>query len=71
MGSILPADIKEAGKTRTVNLTREQARLWAKAIVSHRRLEKIVDDMSQVSLRILRETTQGVPPRQSAAAKKR
>ena len=61
---------KAVGKTRTVNLTREQARLWAKAIASHRKLEKIVDDMRSVSLRILRETTQGVPPRQSAAGKK-
>jgi hypothetical protein len=61
---------KEAGKTRTVNLTREQARVWAKAILNHRKLEKIVDEMRSVSLRILRETTQGVPPRQSAAGNK-
>ena len=40
---------KEAGETRTVNLTHEQARLWAKAIVSYRKLKKIVDEMRRVS----------------------
>jgi len=54
---------KEGGKTRTVNLTAQQAREWAKAIRNQRRLEKIARDMRQVSLRILKETTTGVPPR--------
>ena len=61
---------KKAGKTRTVNLTREQARLWAKAIASHRKLEKIVDEMRSVSSRILGATTERVPPRKRAAGRK-
>ena len=61
---------KAAGKTRTVNLTREQARVWAKAIVSHRKLEKIVDEMRSVSLRILRETTKSVPARKRVGGRK-
>ena len=54
---------KAAAKTRTVNLTREQARLWSQAIRNHRKLEKTIAEMRRVSLRILEETTTGVPPR--------
>ena len=54
---------KESGRTRTVNLTREQARLWRTAIANHRKLEAILKEMREVSLRILKATTAGVPPR--------
>lgn len=54
---------KAAAKTRTVNLTREQARLWSQAIRNHRKLEKTIAEMRSVSLRILQETTTGVPRR--------
>jgi hypothetical protein len=54
---------KVAAKTRTVNLTREQARQWVEAIQNHRRLEKTIAEMRSVSLRILQETTLGVPAR--------
>jgi hypothetical protein len=54
---------KAAAKTRTVNLTREQARLWSQAIRNHRKLEKTIAEMRRVSLRILEETTTGVPRR--------
>ena len=60
---------KEAAKTRTVNLTREQARLWGQAIRNHRRLEKTIAEMRRVSSRILEETTTGVPPRGKKRAK--
>jgi hypothetical protein len=60
---------KTAAKTRTVNLTREQARLWSHAIRNHRRLEKTIAEMRNVSLRILRETTTGVPARGSKRGK--
>ena len=54
---------KVAAKTRTVNLTREQAKLWGQAIRNHRKLEKTIAQMRTVSLRILQEETTGVPPR--------
>jgi hypothetical protein len=56
---------KMAGRTRTVNLTREQARLWRQAIGNHRKLEKTITEMRKVSSRILDETTAGVPSRAS------
>lgn len=48
---------KEAGKTRTVNLSAAQARLWKRAIAEHRRLEKTVRAMRTLSLKILQEMT--------------
>jgi len=61
---------KAAAKTRTVNLTREQARLWSQAIGNQRKLEKTIAEMRSVSLRILEETTTGVPRRGSKRGKK-
>jgi len=58
---------KEAGKTRTVNLTRAQAEVWTQAMRNDRKLKKILEAMREVSLRILQETTQGVPPRKRRA----
>ena len=54
---------KEKGKTRTVNLTAQQARQYAKAIRNHRALEKTLLEMRDLSLRILQATTKGVQPR--------
>jgi hypothetical protein len=61
---------KEEGKTRTVNLTREQTAVWTEAIRNHRKLEKILGELRKVSLQILNETTEGVAHRQSANKKK-
>jgi hypothetical protein len=61
---------KEAGQTRTVKLTREQAGLWGQAIRRHRRLEKTLQAMREVSLQILRESAAGVPPRRRHARKR-
>jgi hypothetical protein len=61
---------KEGGKTRTVNLTREQAAVWTKAIRNHRKLEKILEELRKVSLKILEETTEGVVRRQPGNKKK-
>jgi hypothetical protein len=60
---------KEAGKTRTVNLTGGQAAVWTEAIRNHRKLEKILGELRKVSLRILNETTEGVARRQPANKK--
>jgi len=44
---------KEKGKTRTRNLTPEQAKIYQQAIDNNRKLNKIVLQMRQVSLKIL------------------
>jgi len=61
---------KEAGKTRTVNLSAEQAPLWEKAIANQRKLQKTVAAMHATSLAILRATTSGVAPRTASAPRK-
>ena len=61
---------KEAGKTRTVNLTREQAAAWALAIANDRKLRTILEEMRAVSLHLLQETTPRVPSRGKNAKKK-
>ena len=48
---------KEKGKTRTRNLTPQQARIYGRAIKNHRKLMKIVLQMREVSLKILQEDT--------------
>ena len=58
---------KRAGKTQTVNLTREQARQWRQALRNQRKLEKTMHEMRRVSLAILQATTQRVPTRRSRA----
>lgn len=47
---------KERGKTRTRNLSPERARAWARAIKNKRRLEKIMLEMRETSLKILEES---------------
>ena len=54
---------KEKGKTKTVNLTPQQARLFGQAIRNHRTLEKTILEMRTLSLKILLATTKGVTPR--------
>jgi hypothetical protein len=54
---------KEKARTRTVNLTREQARFWTKAIANQRKLEMIIERMRSISGQILRQTTESVQPR--------
>lgn len=54
---------KEKGKTKTVNLSAQQARQYAQAIRNHRALEKTIRDMRSLSLQILQATTKGVHPR--------
>lgn len=47
---------KERGKTRTRNLSAARARAWGKAIQNQRKLEKILLEMREISLKILEET---------------
>jgi hypothetical protein len=51
---------KRAAKTVTVNLSASQAKTYQKAIDNHRRMETILQEMRELSLRILEETTVGV-----------
>jgi hypothetical protein len=51
---------KRAGKTITVNLSASQAKTYRKAIANHRRMEKILRQMREMSLQILEATTAGV-----------
>jgi len=57
---------KEKGKTRTVNLSAQQARQWRKAIANQRQLEKLARQMRALSTRILDQTTQSPPRRKPA-----
>lgn len=54
---------KQRGRTRAVNLSASQAKAYAKAIRQHRKMEKIVETMRHVSLKILDITTEGVKKR--------
>jgi hypothetical protein len=54
---------KDRGKTKTVNLTARQARLFGQAIRNHRAVEKTLLEMRRLSLKILQATTEGVPTR--------
>lgn len=54
---------KQAGKTKTVNLSPQQAPLWRKAIANQRLLETLSRQMREISAKILQTTTQGVPKR--------
>jgi len=59
---------KEKGKTRTVNLSAEQAPQWKRAIANRRRLQKIEAQMLTLSSEILRATTVGVATRKGNRA---
>ena len=54
---------KQRGKTVTVNLARGQVKAYAAAIRNHRRLDKILGQMREISLKILELTTEGVTKR--------
>ena len=51
---------KRRGKTVTVNLTASQAKVYEKAIANHRKLEKVLREMREVSLEYLEATTESV-----------
>lgn len=54
---------KKDGKTRTVNLSASQAKVYQRAIDRHRKLEEITQEMRDLSLEILEVTTKGVDKR--------
>ena len=54
---------KQQGKTVTVNLSRNQAREFQKAINNQRKLEAIISKMLALSKTILQNTTVGVTKR--------
>lgn len=56
---------KKSGKTVTVNLSASQAKAFQKAIDNHRKLEDILKEMRDLSLRILDNETVGVRKRKS------
>jgi len=57
---------KEKGKTRTVNLSAQQAKVFGRAIRNQRKLEEIMLEMRDLSLKILQAQTVGVRKRRSA-----
>ena len=54
---------KKEGKTVTVNLTASQAKVYQKAINNHRKMENILKQMRDISLKICENTTIGVKKR--------
>jgi hypothetical protein len=56
---------KQHGKTVTVNLTASQAKTYQKAIDNHRSMEKIINEMRALSLKICEATTEGVKKRKA------
>lgn len=56
---------KRGGKTVTVNLTREQAKEYGRAIANYRKLQKNIIEMREVSLKILQAGMEGVPSRRA------
>ena len=54
---------KEAGKTITVNLSAEQAKVYQRAIDNNREMEEIIREMRELSLVIGEATTVGVKKR--------
>ena len=56
---------KRHGKTVTVNLTPSQAKTYQKAIGAHREMEEILQEMRELSLTILEQTTKGVEKRKT------
>ena len=54
---------KKGGRTRTVNLSASQAKVYQRAIDRHRKLEELIQEMRDLSLEILEATTKGVNKR--------
>ena len=56
---------KNKGKTVTVNLSKAQMARFQRAIENHRRLENILTEIREISLKILERSTKGVEKRKS------
>ena len=56
---------KEKGKTRTVNLSASQVKVFQKAIDNQRKMERILSEMRQLSLEICEAKTEGVKRRKT------
>jgi hypothetical protein len=52
-------------KTVTVNLSQSQAKFYQQAIDNNRKMEKIINEMRSLSLKICEATTEGVIKRKS------
>ena len=59
---------KQKGKTVTVNLAIKQAQAYQRAIEEHRKMENIVNEMRQLSLKILEMKTVGVVKRKRGSS---
>jgi hypothetical protein len=59
---------KKGRKTVTVNLSESQAREYGKAIQNHRKLEKILREMVNLSLQILELSTVSVKKKKKRAS---
>ena len=59
---------KDKGKTVTVNLAPDQAKEYQRAIDEHRKMESIVEEMRQLSRKILEIKTVGVKKRKRAGS---
>jgi hypothetical protein len=56
---------KQKGKTKTVNLTKAQAKVFQKAIENNRKIEKTIQEMRILSLKICEAKTKGVAKRKT------
>lgn len=56
---------KKAGKTVTVNLTAQQAKLYQKAIDNNSKLERTLKQMRELSEEVLQAQTEGVKKRKA------
>ena len=54
---------KRSGKTVAVNLSPSQAKAYQRAIDRHRRLERMLESMREISITLLERTTKAVPKR--------
>jgi len=54
---------KDKGKTRTVNLTAQQEKLFGRAIANQRRMDEIIKEMRMLSQEIFEAQTIGVKRR--------
>lgn len=62
---------KIKGRTVNVNLAAGQAKAYGAAIEQHRKMEKILDRMRELSLALLAVTTEGVKKRKSNKSKEK
>lgn len=54
---------KDAGKTVTVNLTAQQAKLFSEAFKNNRKVEKLLSEMRNLSRQICEASAEGVKKR--------